>query len=348
MATESFPPPLQAQKVDNPPDPKAQVGEGEVTAVIKRCLEFWFEDGNVILQAEQIQFRVHISVLSLHSNIFRDMANIAQKHQEDSADAVDHVNGCPLVHLWDKAVEIQHIISNIYHGVKVHNWTEPMTLSDISILLRLGKKYEIDHLVAEGLRRLRADHPTTLAGWEKITSVEIYQAMDMEGQFGDYADIINLAHEQSVHSILPAAYLRCVLAGFDLKSFLPTTSILDLCTEARENCMVGRESIIRAANGNFRLWRKRSGDLSPANGCTTLRPCMDKQAKAVEEFPLWKHDILTGALLAPLKQTELAGFCPKCAKAVRAKYNECREDLWKKLPEMFNLSGWEGLKDFAM
>jgi BTB/POZ domain len=39
----------------------------------ERCDLVWYEDGNVILQAERRQFRVHKSVLSKHSTVLRDM-----------------------------------------------------------------------------------------------------------------------------------------------------------------------------------------------------------------------------------------------------------------------------------
>lgn len=56
--------------------------------------EPWLDDGNIILQAGTTQFRVHASILSIHSPVFRDMFNLAQP---DSA--VD----CSVVHLSDDA-----------------------------------------------------------------------------------------------------------------------------------------------------------------------------------------------------------------------------------------------------
>lgn len=38
---------------------------------------FFLEDGNIILLAGSTLFRIHKSVLSMHSQIFRDMFNVA-------------------------------------------------------------------------------------------------------------------------------------------------------------------------------------------------------------------------------------------------------------------------------
>lgn len=70
--------------------------------------EFWQDDGNVILQARSTQFRVHKSMLSNHSSIFKDMfANAAPIGEE-------LVEGCPVIHLSDSPVDMHHVLRAIY------------------------------------------------------------------------------------------------------------------------------------------------------------------------------------------------------------------------------------------
>lgn len=38
----------------------------------------WYDDGNIVLQAELKQFRIHRSILSANSVIFKDMFSLAQ------------------------------------------------------------------------------------------------------------------------------------------------------------------------------------------------------------------------------------------------------------------------------
>lgn len=84
-----------------------------------------------------------------------------------------------------------------------------MAISHISILLRVGKKYEIDYLTSEALRRLRGDHPTTLSQWEIIEKPREYKIIEQkQGVLEPYSKVIILGHEHDVQSILPAAYLR--------------------------------------------------------------------------------------------------------------------------------------------
>ncbi|CCM06578.1 uncharacterized protein FIBRA_08856 [Fibroporia radiculosa] len=45
--------------------------------------EFWFEDGNIVLGVETTAFRVHRSLLSRSSDVFRDMFDIPQPENVD-------------------------------------------------------------------------------------------------------------------------------------------------------------------------------------------------------------------------------------------------------------------------
>jgi len=76
---------------------------------------FWFDDGNVILQAENTQFRVHRSLMSLHSNVFKDMFSMPQPTDTMTMRSVD---GCPVITLFDKASDLEYILSIFYENIR--------------------------------------------------------------------------------------------------------------------------------------------------------------------------------------------------------------------------------------
>jgi len=76
---------------------------------------FWFDDGNVILQAENTQFRVHRSLLSMHSNIFKDIFSVPQPTDTTTTLNVD---GCPVITLSDKADDLEHVLSIFYETIR--------------------------------------------------------------------------------------------------------------------------------------------------------------------------------------------------------------------------------------
>ena len=93
-------PPLKRRRIEDP--------EKEDVETPKRSARFWFEDGNVVLQAEDTQFRVHRSHLALHSEIMKDCFSCPQP------EGAPTVEGCPLVHLPDSAMDIENLCALIY------------------------------------------------------------------------------------------------------------------------------------------------------------------------------------------------------------------------------------------
>jgi hypothetical protein len=82
-------------------------GEHAETAVERSSV--WFEDGNVILQADGFQFRVHRSILAANSPIFRDMFQVASPDSGHSCD------GLPVVELLDDPVDLRRTLDALYN-----------------------------------------------------------------------------------------------------------------------------------------------------------------------------------------------------------------------------------------
>jgi hypothetical protein len=81
---------------------------------VRRCEDLYFKDGNIILVAEGICFRVHSGQLTRHSDVFRGMISIPQP-----VDALA-IDGCPIVELHDTAQELAYMLKALYDGLCVH------------------------------------------------------------------------------------------------------------------------------------------------------------------------------------------------------------------------------------
>jgi len=76
--------------------------------------KYWFDDGNVILQVENTQFRVHRGMIVHHSVIFKDTFGIPQLECTDKP----RVEGCPVVQLEDSLEDVKIMISIFYGKLK--------------------------------------------------------------------------------------------------------------------------------------------------------------------------------------------------------------------------------------
>jgi len=75
--------------------------------------EYWFSDGSIVLKAESTVFRVHLSVLARHSEIFRDMSSVPQPKGQDAV-----IEGYPVIPVSDSAQDIEVLLSLLYDPVR--------------------------------------------------------------------------------------------------------------------------------------------------------------------------------------------------------------------------------------
>lgn len=69
----------------------------------------WYDDGNIILQAQDTLFKVHKGILAQNSSVFQDMFSLPQPPSVDT----DLVEGCPVVQLSDTAEEVECVLQAI-------------------------------------------------------------------------------------------------------------------------------------------------------------------------------------------------------------------------------------------
>ncbi|KDQ58295.1 hypothetical protein JAAARDRAFT_177496, partial [Jaapia argillacea MUCL 33604] len=107
----------------------------------------YFEDGNIVTSAlkkdgKKVVYRVHGSVLKLHSDIFADMFTLPA-----GAANLNLHDGVPQVHLPDLAEDIGQLLKVPYDPsslpTKHHDPDKPLLVSGI---LKLANKYHFDAL----------------------------------------------------------------------------------------------------------------------------------------------------------------------------------------------------------
>ena len=82
---------------------------------VRRHSDLWFDDGNVVfVGTDNTGFRLHRSILSRHSTIFRDMFGMPQP----DAVGAETLEGCPVVHLQDSSEDLAFLLTALYDGRK--------------------------------------------------------------------------------------------------------------------------------------------------------------------------------------------------------------------------------------
>ena len=77
-----------------------------------RRRDLWFEDGNIVLIAGKVAFKVHKGQLARQARIFKDMFAVPQP-VDGTADIFD---GSPSVRLYDSAPDLAYFLEALYDG----------------------------------------------------------------------------------------------------------------------------------------------------------------------------------------------------------------------------------------
>ncbi|KAJ6551382.1 hypothetical protein B0H19DRAFT_1264030 [Mycena capillaripes] len=180
------------------PPAKRQRMESEAENLTRS--DIWHDDGSVVLQAESTQFRVHWSVLSLHSTFFRDMRSLPQPDGQSS------IEGCPVIQLHDSSVDVEHLLNALYNPFVA----KELHLPFIAAIVRLRRKYDFKNLLAVAVQRLTHENPMTLQEYESMVQVKDNQVIFSATQIVQYDsivfDVITLARENNLFAVLPCAY----------------------------------------------------------------------------------------------------------------------------------------------
>jgi hypothetical protein len=74
-------------------------------------LDPWIEDGNIVLAVQGKYFRVHRSILSSYSEVFKDMFDFSKLTEGEKSELIEQ---CPVIHLHDAVTDVQMVLKAMY------------------------------------------------------------------------------------------------------------------------------------------------------------------------------------------------------------------------------------------
>ena len=198
----------------------------------RRHHKLYFDDGNIVIAASDLRFRVHTGILGHHSEVFKDMFSIPQPEESEMYD------GCPEMVLYDAPEAVETLLEHMYSAgdrsvvsiqrtsrtallttisISVHrSWYDrrvPVSFTEAWSRFMLGDKYQVKTACAEALWRIRQAFPGKL---------EDYDRLEQESKDGmikplydfmmcDSIAVVQLARTHHIPDIAPLAYYNLSL-----------------------------------------------------------------------------------------------------------------------------------------
>ncbi|KAJ7668655.1 hypothetical protein DFH06DRAFT_1182185 [Mycena polygramma] len=292
--------------------------------------EIWYQDGSVVLQTQNTQFRVYWGTLTQESSFFRDAKSLPQPPDQPTVD------GCPVIELYDDLTDIESLLKALFFPNFLAQSALP--LSVIGALLRLGRKYDFSDLLNTAVDCLMFENPTTLEEYDALPVP--YRPSRIIYYPGLLFDVISLAREYNLQSILPCAYYRAV-AFHTLTDFFDGVSREDGTTASLapvdlRRCTLNRDQLlkVRFTKGYTFGWLRR---WDYDSDCTNKLKCTQARCRRL-------HFYMEGTrILKRNKAEDDKPFCPKCQQHGSELTNAGRKKMWEDFPKIFDLPPWSEL-----
>lgn len=301
--------------------------------------EIWYKDGNIILEAEGTQFRVHRSLLAKHSSVFKDVFDVLDASPPPDEHTVE---GCSIVRLAETARDVGHLLNGLYDWF--YRSSDALPISILFAMARLGHRYAFLRFRDDAVSRLEYEFPPDLASYLERKS---YTRIEPEESI-EQLDILILALELKLHRVLPSLYLDIIGRGkYDLKQIFEGVprkdgSLIQLSQEAKYTWALGSSRLQEASMKYTLHWLTRV----PYKSCTAKNRCFGTaQSIHFMLFAKASYDAVVPGLV-DWNASWTERFCDCCRPVARRAHEEGRFKFWEALPSFFGLSPWSNLSNF--
>ncbi|KAI4520192.1 hypothetical protein K525DRAFT_248791 [Schizophyllum commune Loenen D] len=319
-------------------DRGALVDADEEERTLKRVQELWFDDGNIVLQAEDTQFRVHRSILAIHSNVFRGMLSLPQVGCDE-----EKIDGCPVVFLpGDAAQDMTYLFMAIYYSDFFESPPAPTTFAIAAGILRAATKYDILMLRNRAVRHFDTVYPTELPPSPVDTVVGIPPTFGtFQPSRQEDAEALHLARTLDLPWIRPYAMYRVSTRGLiaDQETTQQADEFQCVSVADRFKCLQAQTKLLYATLNDVLSFLRTS---HTSHSCQSADRCKQSRIEWMEEALQW--DWIDPFLIEFEPRWE-KGLCEECVCVAKADFEDGRAIVWSKLPEMFSVAkSWDHLE----
>ncbi|KAI0370987.1 hypothetical protein BV20DRAFT_966095 [Pilatotrama ljubarskyi] len=306
----------------------------------KRDGELWFEDGNLVLVAGDVEFKVYRGPLIAHSLVFTDMLSLPQPAGADHSERTERT--CPVIPLHDSPDDLRHVLRVFVPGSSLRAGAFEPSYEEVSACIRIGHKYQIDALVQRNLAFLARLYPSDFDSYLAARRLGRPPTFTPAHAIG----VVNLARLTAESSLLPAALMECCSLGANIVHGLerPDGTRETLSPEDLGRCFVGRARMAQAsARIAHQMFRQ-----SVARGCRHPACCLRVLQRLLNDLGDARIELVsnldwcaswTEYLDDKDDERELCGKCYKMLEEERPR--QLQREVWQVLPTMMGITAPE-------
>lgn len=221
-----------------------------------------------------------------------------------------------------------------------------MPILILAAFLRIGRKYEIDHVRKQAISRLSNTLPSDFQAWCATYNSPIRprpgNIIKIDYNNDEHLTLVNIIRENDLLVYLPPALYRCVAqdTGKYISIFhsIPDTTKPILSIHDIQLCVQAYKNICYLQATETLSW------LVPNE---TQPPCSSRRCVAIRG-KLFRLYLFPSPVCIPFVEWQAKwqthGLCDECATTSRKSHDEGRLKIWNQLPSVFELPDWEELR----
>ncbi|KAF7297771.1 BTB domain-containing protein [Mycena kentingensis (nom. inval.)] len=297
--------------------------EAEAEPALQRSSEYWFKEGNIILQVQTTHFKIGETTLARHSTVFRDMFSVPLPADEPLTE------GCPVVVLSGDTSEDWAYLLEAMYPAKLGFATKSPSFPFLSATLRLSAKYDIPVFRQQCIDQLKLARPATLVGFNaQVEASKLNTTCPPFIHFlHKYCRLINRNHQSRTRELESAGVLS---DGF--------AKLRDLSDQV--TCLQGHIRMTKAYDKTPLKWLRPGGPI-PSDACHSRLACESARQYLLNWMTETPANV--AALFEEWDEDWSTRMCPKCTQRGKEIYEEGKKECWEKLPSYFGLPPWEEL-----
>ncbi|KAJ7052895.1 hypothetical protein C8F01DRAFT_1169206 [Mycena amicta] len=288
--------------------------------------DLWFDDGNLLVQAQGTQFRVFRGTLVYHAPGIKALL--------DSEDP-EQIAGTPVLVLSDSSEDLEYVFRTLFY--LDYPDSEPIPMAVVTAFARIGRKYGMDKLLRSAITRLTAAFPSTLEGWLDTAPANAAILCDADKSVRNEiaGATLLLARELNIPRLLPPIFFY--FSHPEKFSLLVSEQPVAIAEADRKTILNGYKARLQAQRELLHKWLEPEEEDNPS--CVASENCELERLKA--SMTIWLPGEAGSRFGWRARWAE--GLCAPCRKAAKISHELGAKRMWDAIPGMFDLAPWKEL-----
>ncbi|EJF57995.1 hypothetical protein DICSQDRAFT_110900 [Dichomitus squalens LYAD-421 SS1] len=186
----------------------ARTGKPGALTEVHNSNTVWLSNGNIVVLAGNVAFRVHKSTLALRSSVFQVIFSLPA-----APDALaEDIEGCPVLHASDSSDDIGRLFKILCCGKNYYYRQDELVVVELGVLvslIRMVHKYDFKDVLDDALSRLKKYLPKSISAWQDTAARTRYVFSSSIRDIMDVIPLVRLTNTLSCPTSLILMRVEC-------------------------------------------------------------------------------------------------------------------------------------------